>query len=151
MFCHTSRQSNTVSEAESWQPAVQVKPGLFFIVILGLRPENPSHNRHFACFFMDCRIEVRQWHCYYYITRKHQCQAIVKEGVKILGREIGKAEEILANQKRLNYKLSDCNLPKHISPSDTVWGTLCDNPKWSTTPLKLEGLGELICPLTSTS
>ncbi|MBP3346425.1 MAG: hypothetical protein J6L86_05285, partial [Alphaproteobacteria bacterium] len=37
------------------------------------------------------------------------------------GQRIGKAEEILANQKRLNYKLSGCNLLKHIPPSDTVW------------------------------
>ena len=49
--------------------------------------------------------------------------------MRILDREIGKAEEILANQKRLNYKLSECNLPKHIPPSDTVWGVLCDSPK----------------------
>ena len=27
----------------------------------------------------------------------------------------------MANQKRLNYKLSECNLLKHISLSDTVW------------------------------
>ena len=37
------------------------------------------------------------------------------------GQRIGKAEEILANQKRLNYKLSECNLLKHIPPSGTVW------------------------------
>ena len=38
-----------------------------------------------------------------------------------MGREIGKVEEILANQKRLNYKLSGCNLLKHIPLSGTVW------------------------------
>ena len=49
--------------------------------------------------------------------------------MRILDREIGKAEEILANQKRLNYKLSECNLLKHILPPDTIGSALCDNPK----------------------
>ena len=45
---------------------------------------------------------------------------------RILGREIGKAEEILANQKGLNNKLSECNLLKHIPLSGTVWDALCE-------------------------
>ena len=40
--------------------------------------------------------------------------------MKILGSGIGKAEGILANQKRLNYKHSECNLLKHIPLSGTV-------------------------------
>ena len=31
--------------------------GSFFLVIAGLRPGNPSPNRHSACFFMDSRVE----------------------------------------------------------------------------------------------
>ena len=37
------------------------------------------------------------------------------------GQGIGKAEKILANQKRLNYKLFGCNLLKHNLPFGTVW------------------------------
>ena len=45
----------------------------------------------------------------------------MKSWVGILDSRVGKAAGILANQKRLNYKLFGCNLLKHIHPSGTVW------------------------------
>ena len=46
----------------------------------------------------------------------------MKSWVGILDSRVVKAAGILANQKRLNYKLFGCNLLKHIPPpSGMVW------------------------------
>ena len=57
------------------------------------------------------------------------------------GQGIGKAEGILANQKRLNYKLSECNLLKHIPLSGTVLVPFATTPNEAPLPSSLRGWG----------